>query len=324
MNKNKEMIFAYLLDGQGGGKDLTFDEVKAWKPGDGILWAHFNYTGRSVKSWLLKESGIDPLIVEALSEEETRPRSLVHKAGMLVILRGVNLSPNNDPEDMISVRCWIDANRIISMRNRRVLGINDLREETAAGNGPTGPGHFLTELTDRMINRMGTVIADVDDTVDAFEDEVISAQSNELRQKIANIRRTVIGMRRYLSPQRDVMLRLQSETVEWLSDINRMRLREIGDRTTRYVEDLDAIRDRATLTQEELNHRLSEQMNKTMYILSMITGIFLPLGLLTGLFGINIGGMPGVDNEWAFGVFCVVLIVIASIQFWFFKKKKWM
>ena len=324
MNDNNELVFAFLLDGKGSGKEIGFNEVKAWKPDDGLLWTHLNYTGASVKSWLEKESGIDPLIVAALTAEETRPRSLVQNNGMLVILRGVNLTPNTDPEDMVSVRCWIESNRIITLRNRSVLAINDLRKLVAEGNGPTSSGHFLTELTDRMTNRMGMVIADVDDCVDAFEDLVISAHSNELRQQIADTRRTIIGMRRYLTPQRDVMMRLQTETVDWLSDMTKMRLREISDRTTRYVEDLDAIRERATITQEELNNRISEQMNKTMYVLSMITGIFLPLGLLTGLFGINIGGMPGTEYRWSFSIFCVVMAIIAAIQIWFFKKKKWM
>jgi zinc transporter len=112
--------------------------------------------------------------------------------------------------------------------------------------------------------------------------------------------------------------------VEWLSDRERMRLREIADRTTRYVEDLDAIRDRAIVTQEELTNRLTEQMNKTMYILSIVAGIFLPLGLLTGLLGINLGGIPGADCPFAFTLFCVLLLAVASFQIWLFKRKKWM
>jgi zinc transporter len=103
-----------------------------------------------------------------------------------------------------------------------------------------------------------------------------------------------------------------------------MRLRETADRTTRYVEDLDAIRDRATVTQEELNARLAEQMNKTMYILSIVAGIFLPLGLLTGLLGINVGGIPGTESHWAFAIFCVLLLIVAVGQVWLFKRKKWM
>ncbi len=324
MTDNTGLIFAFALDGNGGGKPLDWDSIKGWQPDQGTLWLHLDYTGADTQSWLYDESGIDPIILDALTAGETRPRSLVHKDGMLIILRGVNLNPNTDPEDMVSIRFWIDAKRIITLRHRRIMAVDDLRQATLVGDGPIGPGDFLESLADRLVLRMGTVIADVDDEVDALEDEVLTEQSYDLRQKIANIRRIAIGMRRYLAPQRDVMARLYNEKVAWLSELDRMRLREVADRTTRYVEDLDAIRDRATITQEELNSRLSEQMNKTMYVLSIVAGIFLPLGLLTGLLGINVGGIPGTENPWAFTIFCVLLASIAGGQIWLFKRMRWM
>lgn len=324
MNSDDGLVFAYLLDGEGGGRRLDFKNVSDWRPEDGTLWLHFDYTGDEAVEWLCNRSGIDSSIAESLTTEETRPRSLVHKDGMLLILRGVNLNPGADPEDMISIRLWIDPKHIVTLRRRRVMAIDDLRQAIEAGEGPTGPGAFLEELSDRLVTRVGTVIADIDDTVDALEDEVLHVQSYELRRSIADVRRSAISMRRYLAPQRDVMTRLYSEKVDWLSDVERMRLREISDRTMRYVEDLDSIRDRATVTQEELNNRLAEQMNKTMYILSIVAGIFLPLGLLTGLFGINVGGIPGTESKWAFTIFCILLAAVAGFQIWLFKRKKWM
>lgn len=324
MNSHDGLLFAFALDGHGGGKKLDIVDVKKWQPGDGTLWIHLDYTGKVAQDWLLNDSGIDPVMLEALTAAETRPRILVHDGGMLVILRGVNLNPENDPEDMVSVRLWIDSKRIVTLRNRRAMVTDDLCRSLKSGEGPIGPGSFLEELADGLVVRMGTVIAEVDDSVDALEDEVLTEQSYGIRQKIANIRRTAIGMRRYLAPQRDVMSRLYNEKVDWLSDMDRMRLREIADRTTRYVEDLDAIRERATVTQEELNNRLAEQMNKTMYVLSIVAAIFMPLGLLTGLLGINVGGIPGTNNPWAFTIFCVILVLIATGQVWFFRKKRWM
>lgn len=324
MNDSDGLVFAFALNGNGGGTPLTLDGVKEWRPENGTLWVHLDYTASAAKDWLENTSGIEPVIVEALTAEETRPRSLVHKGGMLLILRGVNLNPGQDPEDMISIRFWIDSNRIVTLRHRRVMAIDDLRQAVDEGNGPVNSGEFLGQLADRMVLRMGAVISDVDDSVDALEDKVIAEQTYELRQRIAAIRRVAIGMRRYLAPQRDVMAHLHSEKVDWLDEMDRMRLREIADRTMRYVEDLDSVRDRATVTQEELNGRLAEQMNKTMYILSIVAGIFLPLGLLTGLLGINIGGIPGTENHWAFTIFCVLLLIIAGGQVWLFKRKRWM
>ena len=65
-------------------------------------------------------------------------------------------------------------------------------------------------------------------------------------------------------------------------------------------------------------------MNRTMYILSIVAGIFLPLGLLTGLLGINVGGMPGTESKIAFTVVCVFLVVVAGVEYWIFRRKKWL
>lgn len=78
------------------------------------------------------------------------------------------------------------------------------------------------------------------------------------------------------------------------------------------------------MTQEKLNNRLSEQMNKAIYVLSIVAAIFLPLGLLTGLLGINVGGIPGTDNSWAFTVVTVALIAIAIGLVVWFRKIKWL
>ncbi len=324
MSVDQGLVFAFVLDGKGGGEQIDFEGVRSWDGDRGPLWVHLDCTETDAKNWLYNESGIDSIIVDALTAEETRPRSLVHKGGMLVILRGVNMNPGMAPEDMVSIRFWIESNRIITLRRRRVMAVDDLRQAVIAGDGPTGPGVFLEELSDRLVTRMGGIISDVDDSVDALEDEVLTEQSYEMRQKIADIRRTAIALRRYLAPQRDVITRLYNEKVEWLGEEDRMRLREVADRTTRYVEDLDSVRDRATVTQEELNNRLTEQMNRTMYVLSIVAGIFLPLGLLTGLLGINIGGIPGTENPWAFTIFCVFLLAISVFLVWLFRRMKWM
>ena len=231
MHDNEGLVFAFTLDGKGGGTRLDLDGVMKWGPEDGTLWVHLDYTGTAAKNWLQNKSGIDPVIVEALTAEETRPRSLVHKGGMLVILRGVNLNPGTDPEDMVSIRFWIDAQCIVTLRHRRVMAIDDMRQAVEAGSGPVNSGEFLEDLADRLVMRMGGVISDMDDSVDALEDEVLTEQSYELRQKIADIRRAAISMRRYLAPQRDVMTRLYNEKVDWLNEMERMRLREIADRT---------------------------------------------------------------------------------------------
>lgn len=317
------LICAYRLDGSGAGQNLDWQQVRSWTPEQGVLWVHLDRTAEESQSWLESEAGLDPIICDALLAEETRPRSLLMADGLLLILRGVNLNPGADPEDMVSLRLWVDPHRVITLRFRHLMAIEDLRSELQSGQGPQSPGEFLSMVAARLIDRMSPIIDSLDDELDGLEEALLESETNDTRTALATLRRRIIALRRYIAPQRDVMARLSTDRLSLLNDLNRARLREVADRVTRYVEDLDAARERATVTQEELASRMSAQMNRTMYVLSLVAAIFLPLGLLTGLLGINVGGIPGSENKVAFFIVCAVLLVIAGIQIWIFRKKHW-
>lgn len=322
MTDENGLLTAFLLDGHGGGKQLQWEGVKDWTPGAGPLWVHLDYVHPEAVKWLENDSNLDLAVAAALTTDETRPRSVTSHGGLLVILRGVNLNPGSDPEDMVAIRLWVDEHRIITTRHRRVKAIEAVEASLVAGDGPASSSSFLVEVADGLTSRIGSILSELDDRVDALEDEVLGGESYTLRAEIGSLRREIISLRRYLAPQRDAVSRLQSERVEWLDEVSRVYLREIADRTTRYVEDLDSARDRAAVTQDELNSRLSERMNKTMFVLSIVAGIFLPLGLLTGLLGINVGGIPGTESPSAFLVVCVILVVLGVLQVGLFKRMR--
>lgn len=324
MNDNNGLIAAYLLDGQGGAQVFDWPQIRQWRPEQGVLWVHLDYTSEPARRWLREDSGLDPLVAGALVQEETRPRSAPADDGLLVLLRGVNMNPGAEPEDMVSIRIFASEQRIVSTRHRRLLSVDDLRAALAAGRGPRDASDFLVQIGDRMVARMADVIDDIDERVAGLEDQVLVAESHRLRPPLADVRRQIISLRRYLAPQREAMARLQQERAGWLPERDRLRLREVGDRVTRYVEDLDASRDRAAVTQEELNSRLSEQMDRRMYVLSIVAAIFLPLGFVTGLLGINVGGIPGAEFAYGFLIVCLLLGGLASVQLWILRRKRWM
>jgi zinc transporter len=318
------LIYAYLLDGKGGGRRLGWSEITEWTPEQGLLWVHLDYTAPPAKDWLRNASALDPTAVETLLAEETRPRAAVVGDGLLVCLRGVNMNPGADPEDMVSIRVFCSGSRIVSTRHRRLMSVIDLVESLDAGRGPRGPGDFLVAITGRLVDRMSAVIQELEDRVDQAEDQILAGPAHDQRRALLQVRREAILLRRYLGPQRDALARLQTEPTEWLSPGHRVRLRETGDRVTRYVEDLDAVRDRGGVASEELMSRLSEQLNSRMYLLSLVAAVFLPLGFLTGLLGINVGGIPGADNPWGFWEAVGILTTVAVVQILVFRRKRWL
>ena len=315
---------AYQLDGQGGGRKLEASEIAAAQSEDATLWVHLYYSEEQDRKWLIESSGLDPLVVEALLAEETRPRTTVIGDGLLIALRGVNLTPGAEPDDMVAIRLWIDKNRIISTRKRVLLSIADLVEQIKTSKGPKNTADFIVELADRLVWRMNDTVDNFEDRVADLEERVLEADNSTLRYELATLRRQVITLRRYLAPERDALSRLIMEKVSWLDDGQRVQLRETSDRLIRHIEDLDAVRERAAVTQEELLSRVSEQMNTRMYVLSLVAAIFLPLGFLTGLLGVNVGGIPGADYPHAFLIFVVLMIIVVILQILLFHWKKWL
>jgi zinc transporter len=319
MNQS-EFIYGYYFDtNDQGNKIISLDSLDFNRQ----YWLHLDYTLTTTKTWLDEHSELPTVVINALLDEETRPRATAFHDGVLISLRGVNLAPNNNPEDMVSIRIWLTKDKVISTRRRTLLSTKELAENFDNKRGPTSTTQLVATLSDLLISRMSNTIYEIEDKVSEIEENILASSSYQLRNELSDLRRQVISLRRYLSPQREAMTQLVSDKVTLFSSEEKIQLREATDQLIRFIEDLDSVKDRAIVCQEELNNTLAEQMNNRMFVLSVVAAIFLPLGFLTGLLGINIGGIPGTDNNNAFAIFILILVVVVAGQIWLFKKKKW-
>ena len=318
------MNHALLLDRNGSAKELSYDDINSNQlPNNGILWVHFDYSSQMAKDWIRNKSGIDSVAMDALLTEETRPRTTILNDSFLIALRGVNLNPNSKPEDMVSIRLFISDNLIITTKRRNLLSVDEIIDSLKKGVGPKFSSEFLNELTYRVTSRMENVIGELEDRTDFLEENLVDFKDLKFRSELLAIRRETIILRRYLFPQKEAISKLYHDKVTWLDEYEKLELRETNDQVMRYIEELDTIKDKVALIQEDLANKLSEQMNKKMYVLSIISVIFLPLSFLTGLLGINVGGIPGAENENAFYIFVGILALIVSTQLIIFKKNRW-
>ena len=108
MDQKNGLVFSYLLDGKGGGTNIDWDGIGKWSAGQGTLWMHLDYASEQVQRWLRQQSGLTAITCEALLADETRPRWVSAGEGLMLILRGVNCNPGSDPEDMVSLRLWLE------------------------------------------------------------------------------------------------------------------------------------------------------------------------------------------------------------------------
>lgn len=318
------LIFGVHVDSEGRARDVTRGDLGSGAPDTGFLWLHLDAESDGAARWMRESSDIDPITVNALLAEETRPRCEVHGDTLTLFLRAVNLTPGKDPDDMVSLRLYLGANRLLSVRRRPVRTPEEVREKLLAGRIDATAGDLLVALCDQLTRHVGDVIAEIEDRADALEEQVITAGTRDLRAEISDLRRVLIALRRYLAPQREALTRIGSERLTWLDDRHRGHLREIADRSIRHLEELDAAREHAGVAYEELAGRLTERVERRMYVLSIVAAIFLPLGFVTGLLGINVGGVPGAEAPWAFVYVVGGCIGVALLIILWMRRRGWL
>lgn len=316
-------LFVWRLDRQGGGR-LIDDPGQADAAGAmGIVWAHLNILEENAVSWLNERSGLDPVIAAQLCAGETRPRVLANERGMLLLLRGINMNPGAQPDDMVTVRVWLENDRIITTVRRNLLAIRDVYEAIGQGDGPETSGEFLIMLVEHLAERISDAVDNIETTLDGLEEMLANDLTRATLAGFSALRRQAAAIRRYVAPQRDALERLYRDRGPVLTGDENQLLREEADRMTRALEDIELVRERATVLQEEYMSRLAHEQNARIYVLSVVAVIFLPLSFLTGLLGMNVAGLPGTENPAGFTISAAVMIFVGVALVVFFRWKKW-
>lgn len=315
----KGIIYGHLFDAAGQVHQVGWSRLKAWSLEARFMWLHLDRNDRGVRAWLAAEAGLEPAIRDALLAEEPLPHRLVVNDGLLVFLRGVNLNREAGLADLVTARLWIESGRALSLRGPRLQAAQDLHDQIRGYGQPDSPGDFLVAMVTRLLDWLGVVLEEMEDQLDSLEVDLLdNALNQDFRSTLRRLRRQSIALRRYIAPQSEVIRSLAYERVSWLSDSQRTRLRDLATRNLRFADDLGAIRERIIVIDEELSVLNSEQINRTVFVLSMVTAIFLPLSFITGLLGINVGGIPGTHSEWGFVVVCIILSFIVALELFFF------
>ncbi|MGO2503971.1 MAG: zinc transporter ZntB [Cobetia marina] len=316
------LVSAYRLDGKGSATLLSDDELRqAWQEPEALIWMHLDYTRGDVNDYLAGIAQLDDPSIEALTELDTRPRVARFGGGIVTTLRGINLNPGAAPEDLLSLRLWMSPTRLITLRRRPFQSITQVREQLEAGQGAENISWLLAMISDALVDRVAELSHRLDDQLAILEED----QLNDVEidpDDITRLRRPLITLRRFMGPQRDCLAQLAQGPL-WIDEQARLDLREIANQLSRYVEDFQAMQERALILHEQRMSEHNEQLNQRMYLLSVITAVFLPLGFLTGLLGVNVGGIPGSESPWGFTLFVGMTLGVVAMQMWLLKRKKW-
>lgn len=320
------LIFGKVIDGKGGGRLIDRTQVDHWQPSaEGeVLWLHLRRNAPEVEPWLKSDLGIPEPTAELLVSDSTRPRALREGDALIATLRGINFNPDAEPEDMISLQLWSDGTRLITLRKSPMQTPRDVAALLDAGIGPTDAGGAITAIVEQLVVRMNQSIVDMNDQIDLLEEMDIEEEYEKILPRITAIRRNSLALKRHMSPQHEALDWISRNAPPWFEDHDRREIAESIDRLRRYLDDIDVSKESAVVLMDELRTRALSSNERATYMLTIVAGIFLPLGFLTGLLGINVGGMPGVNNGHAFWWVAGICLAIIAVLMAIFKRLKWL
>lgn len=289
------------------------------RPAEGAAyrWLHVDLADPDLPDWAAETLPEDA--GNALVQAETRPRCDTLGPGLIVNLRGVNLNPGQETEDMISLRLWAEPGLLVTVRKRRIFAVEDIRQLVLVGEAPPTIAHWVELVAEGMTERIEAAILQLEDATDDLEEAILDDEP--VSEDLAPLRRKLIKLHRFLAPQRDALAKLVA--ADGIVAAERAGLRESANRAARALETLNTLTERAKAMQDQIHIANAERMNRNSMILSIVASIFLPLGFITGLFGVNLAGIPAASNPAAFGLLALICLLIALLLLWIFRKMDW-
>lgn len=311
--ENDGLLGAWDIDADGNPRALDWKEIDTPIAEGGWRWVHLHRNGARAQAWLLDGETPPDTLAWAMLAEDTRPRYTEIERKGLLILRGVNLNEGAEPEDMVSVRVFVDERWIVTVGLRRLRAVDSIIEEIEEGHAPPTPCAFIERLVRALHWRMEPVLDELQEIIEAHELEALSDShppDRVTRAAFTDARQDAVIIRRHIAPQSATLRDLAKKPPFWLQsgDV----LAEEAEAFSRIVEDLDDIRERAAVLRDEMTARMAERQNSIMLVLSVVSVIFLPIAFVTGLLGMNVAGVPLAETGSGFVIVCGILAAMAG------------
>ena len=311
---------AWIKDA-AGARQVTRDQAAAALGTANLVWVHLRGDTPETADWL-KAQGLSEIVVSALTAVETRPRTEEFADGALINLRGPLEGEATHPDLLASIRMWVSGRRVFSVALARLEAMCDAEGAFIAGK-ILDAGDLVWTIASAITRQLDPDVAEIGDQLDDCEATLDPQRAFAMRSDIARIRARAIVYRRFLHPQRVALEELAEIKGEWLADDDRRHLTEAADRAARMAEELEAIRERAALMHEQLTDLRAELIDTRSLILAIAAMIFLPLTFITGLFGMNVDGIPYQHHPASFWVITGICVLIAVGVTAYFMWKRW-
>lgn len=302
------------------GPQPTADELPQTLPRDEPLWLHLNLTDSRARAWLMQRDDVPEEARDLLLGSDARVHVELLPHGVAAVLGDLYHDFDLDPERLGTMRLYVDRTRLISGRTHPLRGVDLLRRELMRYGEPLSAVLAFQLLIERLADAVAKVAGELGAKVDDAEDRILEGKFAGQSKPLGNLRRLVAKLRRLVGANRAALSTLPP-TLPGLYDAEAgAALRSAIERLDAVSQDLELVQERARLLQEEIAGNMNEATNRNLFVLSIATTTLLPITLITGIFGMNVRGLPFAEHPYGFHVVMVGIGATVLLALWLLKR----
>jgi zinc transporter len=275
-----------------------------------FLWLHFSLSNAGSERWLRQHLALPAAFYEDLRE---RAPTRVEDAGdhLLAVLNDV-VYLGSDASAASSMHACIGPRTFVTARVTPLRSVDRLRANVRAGRTFRSPCGLLAHLLTDQADVLARVVRDATGDVDLVEDRLLEGRSTDRRSRLGSLRRVLVRLQRVLAPPPAAQVRQRTRPPRWMDEDDLGDLRTAAEELAAAVADAAALGERVRLIQEEIAAHVGEQTSRTLFILTIVTVLALPMTIIPGLFGMNVGGIPFQAHDHGFWLALVVALATAA------------
>jgi zinc transporter len=317
------LVWGYLFEPGQPPRHVECDAALQWlatpAPADpsGFVWLHLSLSNAAAERWMRQSLQLADAFYESLHEGVGSTRLEVEDDALVAVIHDVLFNLSFDAANISTVSLCINPRLVVTARLRPLRSVDRLRASVKAGQTIRSSAELLAHLLHDQADVLVDIIRQSTTRVDAIEDNLLANRIAFSRGELSTLRRSLVRLQRLLAPEPAALFRLLNRPPAWLSEDDLGELRHAAEDFSTAVVDAGALTERLKLLQEELSALINENSNRTLFILTAVTVLALPINLVAGLLGMNVGGMPLSQHPQGFvlvvGSLTLVTVVLAYI-----------
>ena len=280
------------------------------RPDGSFAWLHFNLSNTATEPWLRGHAGLSEDFFDALHTGSRSTRIEREGDALFAVVNDVVFNFAFEASDVATLWINVRPGLVVTARRSPLRAVDRLRTEVKQGHTLESPLALLEHLFRHQADELQRIARSATDRVDDIEDEVLAGHLMTHGAELARLRRMSVRLQRLLVPEPSAMLRLLANPPAWVSARDVQRLQQAHDEFAVVLRDIGSLQERIKLLQDESSARVAEENNRSLFVLTMVTVLALPINLTSGLMGMNVGGVPWGQDPHGFGW---MVLLIGSI-----------